>query len=73
MSAGLGRPTAHERKHYDQLVGCTVVRVLWEAFEGSPLLVLLVSTPGGGIAQVSVMCDPEGNAPGFLDIQGVGA
>ncbi len=66
-------PTAFERQYYDRLVGCTVVRILWDTMEGRPLPVLLASSPAGGVIQIAVLCDPEGNGPGFLEIQGLGA
>lgn len=51
-------------KHYGTLVGKTIMEIRFEDFEDAPLPVL-VFTDG---TCASVMCDPEGNGPGFLDI-----
>ena len=36
---------------------------------GEPVAVLLVKLPSGRTLQCAVKCDPEGNGPGFLDIE----
>jgi hypothetical protein len=60
------KPTKEERRHYARLVGCVVVRVLWDQAGGQPLPVLVVSTPGGGIAECVVFSNREQSAPGYL-------
>lgn len=63
-------PTGIEQRHYQQIVGGCVTGIAWddESF-GNPVPVLLVKLPSGCILQCAVMCDPEGNGPGFLDIE----
>lgn len=55
-------------KHYGQLIGKTVKRVVVHSFEQDPrsLLPILEFTDGTSAA---VMMDPECNGPGHLDIQ----
>ena len=60
------KPTAALRRHYKKLVGCIVVRVLWDKLGGAPLPVLILSTPGGGNAECVVLNAPRGNTPGYL-------
>ncbi len=60
------KPSAAARQHYGKLVGCTVVRVLWDRLNGHPLPVLVLTTPGGGNAECVVLNAPSGKAPGFL-------
>ena len=60
------RPTREQRRYYGKLVGCVVVRVLWDKLGGQPLPVLIVSTPGGGTAECVVMRDVDGKKPGHL-------
>lgn len=50
--------------HYGKLVGKTIQGIRFENFEDAPLPVLIF-TDG---TSASVMCDPEGNGPGHLDI-----
>jgi hypothetical protein len=62
-------PTGTEQRHYQQLVGGTVTEIAWdvESFgEATPVLKVLL--PSGRVLQCVVLCDPEGNGPGFLDI-----
>ena len=65
----MSAPTGNEQRHYQQIVGGTVTGIAWdvETF-GRPTPVLLVKMPSGKILQCVVLCDPEGNDPGFLDI-----
>jgi len=51
-------------KHYGKLVGKTIQEIRFDNFEDAPCPVLIF-TDG---TSASVMCDPEGNGPGFLDI-----
>jgi hypothetical protein len=60
------KPTVEQRRYYEKLVGCVVVRVLWDKLDGQPLPVLIVSTPGGGTAECVVLKDQEANGPGYL-------
>jgi hypothetical protein len=56
----------YEIRHYGSLVGKTVKEVrLQRYYEGSNLAILEF-TDGSSAA---VFCDPEGNGPGWLDIQ----
>lgn len=57
-------PTKIEHAHYEQLVGKTVKAIEWQDFEGHALPVLKF-TDGSDAA---VLCDPEGNGVGYLDI-----
>jgi len=61
------KPTRQQRQHYEKLVGCVIVRVLWDKLNGAPLPVLILSTPGGGTVECTVMTDPGRHAPGYLD------
>lgn len=62
-------PTGIEQKHYQQIVGGRVAGIAWdvESF-GEPVAVLMIKMPSGKTMQCAVLCDPEGNGPGFLDI-----
>ena len=60
-------PTRQQREHYQKLIGCVIVRVLWDKLDGAPLPVLILSTPGGGTMECTVLADPEGNGPGHLE------
>ena len=62
-------------EHYGQLVGCKIIglaysRVLGDTFFG--LRVQGLARVGDkyveATREVFIMCDPEGNGPGFLDI-----
>ena len=55
----------HVIDHYGQLLGRTVKRILFERYEGQ-VLPCLEFADGSTAA---VFCDPEGNGPGYLDIQ----
>jgi hypothetical protein len=57
-------PTPIEIKHYRPLVGRTIREVWFLDCGGDPLPVLVLDND----QQVSVLCDPEGNGPGFLGI-----
>jgi hypothetical protein len=65
----MSKPTPIEREHYERLIGRKIVDVLWDDFEGQPLPVLVLSgnDRDGQAAVVSVLADPEGNGPGYLD------
>ena len=65
----MSAPTGTEQRHYQQIVGGTVTGIAWdvESF-GEPTPVLMVKLPSGRTLQCAVLCDPEGNGPGFLDI-----
>jgi len=62
-------PTAIEHRHYQQIVGGRVKAVAWdvESFD-FPTPVLMITMPSGRVMECAVLCDPEGNGPGFLDI-----
>ena len=60
----LGRVGPHLPDYYGKVVGKTIEKVVLENFEGQPLPVLYF-TDG---STATVMCDPEGNGPGHLDI-----
>jgi hypothetical protein len=62
-------PTAIEREHYGKLVGRTITAVLWDAWGGEPLPILLLDgwDRDGNAGTVTVLADPEGNGPGHLD------
>ncbi len=65
----MSAPTGNEQRHYQQIVGGTVTGIAWdvESFdEATP--VLMVQLPTGRTLQCAVLCDPEGNGTGFLDI-----
>ena len=64
-------------KHYAQLLGRTVTEIRFEDYGAmEPLAILVLS--GNPLAPrqpdrevtAAVLCDPEGNGPGHLDIQG---
>lgn len=65
----MSAPTGTEQRHYQQIVGGCVTGIAWdvESF-GEPVPVLMVKLPSGRTLQCAVLCDPEGNGPGFLDI-----
>ncbi len=60
------KPTLQLRHHYDKLRYCVVVDILWDNLNGALLPVLILSTPGGGTAECTVVTDPEQHAPGYL-------
>ena len=62
-------PTDRERAYYEKLVGRQIMAVFWEEIEGKPLPVLLLTGEDrdGNATTVTVLSDPEGNGPGFLD------
>lgn len=60
------KPTAELRRLYNKLVGCVIVRVLWDAIYGQPLPVLILSTPGGGNAECVVFSGTTEDKPGHL-------
>lgn len=63
------RPTPIERHHYAKLLGSTIIGINWEELDGRalPVLVLDNEDRDGNPATVAVLCDPEGNGPGFLE------
>ena len=63
-------PTGTEQRHYQQLVGGTVMEIVWdvESF-GEATPVLKIRLPDGRPLQCVVLCDPEGNGPGYLGIE----
>lgn len=63
------QPTPIERHHYGKLLGSTIVGIRWDTIDGCalPILVLDNEDRGGNEATVAVLCDPEGNGPGFLE------
>ncbi len=65
----MSAPTPIERDHYARLMGHTIVGINWDAIDGRavPVLVLDDEDRDGNAATVAVLCDPEGNGPGFLD------
>lgn len=54
-------------KHYARLLGRTIKEIRFESFEGDgdPLPILILDDGSTAAAY----CDPEGNGPGYLDIQ----
>ena len=65
----MSAPTPIERAHYRKLVGRQITAILWEELEGQALPILMVNgwDRDGSAATVTVLMDPEGNAPGHLD------
>jgi hypothetical protein len=61
--------TAIECQHYQKLVGRQIIGIQCEEMEGQALPVLLLSgkDQDGNAASVAVLCDPEGNGPGYLE------
>jgi hypothetical protein len=65
----MSRPNHIEREHYQKLVGRRIVAIDWDELEGQSLPVLALSgrDRDGHTATITVLADPEGNAPGHLD------
>ena len=65
----MSAPARIEREHYQKLVGRQILAIHWDELEGQPLPVLILSGRdlNGHAATVTVLADPEGNAPGHLD------
>ncbi len=63
------KPTPVERDHYAKLLGSTIIGIQWEGLNARPLPVLVLNSEDrdGNAATVAVLCDPEGNGPGFLE------
>jgi len=63
------KPTPIEEDHYAKLMGSTIIGIQWDEMEGRalPVLVLNNEDRDGNAATVAVLCDPEGNGPGFLE------
>jgi hypothetical protein len=63
------KPTSVERDHYAKLLGSTIIGIQWEELDARPLPVLVLNNKDrdGNAATVAVLCDPEGNGPGFLE------
>lgn len=59
-------PSAEQRQYYEKLIGCTIVRVLWDKIGEQALPILVLSTPGGGNAECVVFSDQRGTVPGYL-------
>lgn len=59
------RATPIEVKHYKQLIGKTITEIRFEEFDNGNIVVLGFNDNSTAV----VLCDPEGNGPGFLDIQ----
>lgn len=57
--------TPVEINHYEQLLGKTITEIRFEEFDEGNIVVLKFNDNSTAV----VMCDPEGNGPGFLDIQ----
>ena len=65
----MSAPTATEQRHYQQIVGGTVSAITWDVESFSHVTpVLMVKLPSGRTLQCAVLCDPEGNGPGFIEI-----
>lgn len=63
-------PTGIEQRHYQQIVGGRVTGIAWDVESFSePVPVLIVRLPSGRTLECATLCDPEGNGPGFLDIE----
>lgn len=68
--------TEQERKHYGQLIGATIQRVVLvkpegeavDWFEDNYTPVLIVTTKDGRELQVELWSDEEGNGAGYADI-----
>ena len=65
----MSAPTPIERAHYGKLVGRQITAILWEELEGQALPILMINgwDRDGNAATVTVLMDPEGNAPGHLN------
>ncbi len=65
----MSQPTRIEREHYQKLVGRQILAIYWDELDGQalPILVLSGRDLTGHAATVTVLADPEGNAPGHLD------
>ena len=65
----MSAPTEIEREHYAKLVGRQITAILWEDLEGQALPILLLDgwDRDGSAATLTVLADPKGNDPGFLD------
>lgn len=63
------KPTPIETDHYARLLGSMIIGIDWEELDGRALPVLILDNEDryGRPARVSVLCDPEGNGPGFLE------
>ena len=57
--------TPVEIRHYAQLRGRVIREVMFVDFEGRDHIPTLVLDDG---TQVAILCDPEGNGPGWCDI-----
>lgn len=74
MSAEIVRgATDYFRDHYSQLIGATVTKVGKTKandaeFRYEDEYHLVLKAPNGKTIVASILCDPEGNGPGFLDI-----
>lgn len=65
----MNAPTSIEQRHYQQIVGGCVTGIAWDVDSFTrPAPVLTVRMPSGTKLQCAVLCDPEGNGPGFLEI-----
>jgi len=65
----MSAPTRTEREHYAKLVGRHITGILWEELDAQALPILLLDGKDrdGNAVTVTVLADPEGNAPGHLD------
>lgn len=57
------REREYWKRYYGQMVGYTVTAVKVEE-DGTPVLTIMNGKDG---LEVGIMCDPEGNGPGFID------
>ena len=70
----MSAPTGAEQRHYQRMVGGTIEGIGWdvESFD-QPTPVLIVKLPSNKILHCAILCDPEGNGPGFLDAAEAGS
>lgn len=59
--------TAAEQRHYGMLVGRTIVGLVEDPYPNEDRADIGFKLDNGKV--VWIMCDPECNGPGFLDIQ----
>lgn len=65
----MSAPTSIEQRHYQQIAGGTITGIAWDVDSFThPAPVLMVRMPSGTKLQCAVLCDPEGNGPGFIEI-----
>lgn len=56
--------TPHAAEHYKGLIGKTIKEIIFQEMDGQALPILVFTDK----TNAAVMCDPEGNGPGHLDL-----